>query len=154
MTDFEHRLRAERLAQAESMLRTGQFVDVDKLLSAIPLPEDETAVLVAIASMTFHDRDQLKERAPFIERLRTLLENRLGAERAAELLTFPDDEWETLRKIVDPDGDAIEFDIVDGETVDIAIKQGPREVCRLGLTSAQLDVLIDRLARIRQRLKP
>ena len=69
--------------------------------------------------------------------------------------TNPDEEWETLRKIVDPDGDAIEFDIVDdGATVDIAIKQGPREVCRLGLTSEQLDVLIDRLARIRQRMKP
>ena len=68
--------------------------------------------------------------------------------------TSPDEEWESLRKIVDPDGDAIEFDIVDGETVDIAIKQGSREICRLGLTGVQLDVLIDRLVRVRQRLKP
>ena len=65
-----------------------------------------------------------------------------------------DEEWETLRKILDPDGDSIEFDIVDGEVVDIAIKQGPREICRLGLTVGQLDVLIDRLQRIRQRMKP
>ena len=70
------------------------------------------------------------------------------------MTTSPDEEWETLRKIVDPDGDSIEFDIVDGETADIAIKQGTREICRLGLTGVQLDVLIDRLARIRQRLKP
>jgi hypothetical protein len=68
--------------------------------------------------------------------------------------TNPDEEWETLRKRADPDGDSIEFDIVDSETVDIAIKQGPHEVCRLGLTTVQLDVLIDRLARIRQRMKP
>ena len=154
MTDFERRLRAERMAQAECMLRAGEFVDVDKLLSAGPLPEDETEVLVAIAAITFHARDQLKERAPFIERLRALLEDRLGAARTAKLLTFRDEEWETLRKIVDPDGDSIEFDIVDSATLDIAIKQGPREVCRLGLTSGQLDVLIDRLQRIRQRMQP
>lgn len=65
-----------------------------------------------------------------------------------------DDEWETLRKLVDPDGDSIEFDLVDSETVDIAIKQGPHEVCRLGLTNVQLDVLIDRLQRVRLRMKP
>ena len=152
MTDFARKLRAERMLEAERMLRAGQFVDVDKLLSASPLPEDETEVLVAIASITFHGRDQLTERGPFIERLRALLEDRHGIDRAAELLTFRDEEWETLRKIIDPDGDSIEFDIVD-DGVDIAIKQGPREVCRLGLTSVQLDVLIDRLARIRQLMK-
>jgi hypothetical protein len=68
--------------------------------------------------------------------------------------TRVDEEWEELRKLRDPDGDSIEFDIVDGETLDIAIKQGPHEICRLGLSTAQLDVLIDRLQRIRLRLKP
>ena len=63
-----------------------------------------------------------------------------------------EDDWETLRRLADPDGDSIEFTIVDG-TVDVSIKQGPREVCCLALTATQLDVLIDRLQRVRRRIK-
>ena len=63
-----------------------------------------------------------------------------------------EDDWETLRRLADPDGDSIEFAITDG-VVDVSIKQGPREVCCLALTAAQLDVLIDRLQRVRRRIK-
>ena len=62
------------------------------------------------------------------------------------------DDWEVLRRLTDADGDSIEFAIADG-IVDVSIKQGPREVCCLALTATQLDVLIDRLQRIRRRLE-
>ena len=63
-----------------------------------------------------------------------------------------EDDWEELRRLTDPDGDSIEFSITDG-VVDVSIRQGPREVCCLVLTAQQLDVLVDRLQRIRRRLK-
>jgi hypothetical protein len=62
--------------------------------------------------------------------------------------------WETLRKLVHPDGDAIELDIIDGEFVDLTVKQGPHEICRLAFTGPELDVLVDRLQRARRKVKP
>ena len=63
-----------------------------------------------------------------------------------------EDDWETLRRLTDPDGDSIEFSINDG-VLDVSIRQGPREVCCLVLTAQQLDVLVDRLQRIRRQVK-
>ena len=64
------------------------------------------------------------------------------------------DDWDTLRKLTDPDGDSIEFEIGnDNDRVDVTIKQGPHEVCCLVLTGAQLDELIDRLQRVRKWVK-
>lgn len=63
-----------------------------------------------------------------------------------------DETWEALRKIVHPDGDAIELDIIDGEFVGLTVKQGPHEICRLAFTGEELDVLIDRLQRARKKV--
>jgi hypothetical protein len=62
-------------------------------------------------------------------------------------VTFP----QTIRH---PDGDSIVLDVMDGETVDLAIKQGPHEICCLAFTGPQLDVLIDRLQLARSKVKP
>ncbi len=58
---------------------------------------------------------------------------------------------QTLRH---PSGDAFELDVVDGEMVNVAIKQGPHEICCLAFTGPQLDVLIDRLQHARSKVKP
>ena len=65
-----------------------------------------------------------------------------------------DTNWETLRKLVHPDGDAIELDIIDGEFVGLTVKQGPHEICRLAFTGVELDVLIDRLQHARAKVTP
>lgn len=58
--------------------------------------------------------------------------------------------WEG--KLAHPDGDAIELDVIDNELVDLTIKQGPHEICRLAFTGKELDVLIDRLQRARLKV--
>lgn len=65
------------------------------------------------------------------------------------------ENWEELSRIVHPHGDAIELDIINGEFVELAVKQGGlHEVCCLGFTGPQLDVLIGRLQTARQKMKP
>ena len=51
-----------------------------------------------------------------------------------------------------PDGDAIDVDIIDGELVSLTIKEGPHEICRLAFTGGELDVLLDRLQRAREKV--
>lgn len=63
-----------------------------------------------------------------------------------------DANWETLRKIVHPDGDAIEIDTIDTELIGLTVTQGPHEICRLAFTGPELDVLIDRLQRARKKV--
>jgi hypothetical protein len=63
-----------------------------------------------------------------------------------------DANWEALRKLVHPDGDAIELDIIDGKFVGLMVKQGPHEICRLAFSGDELDVLIDRLQRVRKKV--
>ncbi len=58
------------------------------------------------------------------------------------------------RTIRHPSGDAIELDVVDAELVDVAIKQGPHEICRLVFTGPELDVLIEGLQHARTKVKP
>lgn len=59
---------------------------------------------------------------------------------------------EALRKLVHPDGDAIEIDIIDGALIGLTFKQGPHEICRLAFTGEELDVLVDRLQRARRQV--
>lgn len=61
---------------------------------------------------------------------------------------------QALQPLQHPDGDSIEFDIVDGELIDFTIKQGPHERCKLALTYAEAGIVIDRLQRARRKVKP
>lgn len=63
------------------------------------------------------------------------------------------ESWKALRKLVHPDGDAIELAVIDSEVVDLTIRQGPHEICCLAFTGAELDVLIERLQIARRRLR-
>jgi len=59
-----------------------------------------------------------------------------------------------VTKLLHPDGDAINIDIVDGELITLAIKQGPHEICRLAFTYDEMGALIDRLQDARWKVKP
>ena len=59
-----------------------------------------------------------------------------------------------MTKLRHPDGDAIDINIVDGELVSLAVKQGPHEICKLAFTYDELGALIDRLQDVRWRIKP
>ena len=62
--------------------------------------------------------------------------------------------WEARSKLLHPDGDAIEVDVIDAEFIILTVKQGPHEICRLAFTGEELDVLIDRLQRARSKVTP
>jgi hypothetical protein len=59
-----------------------------------------------------------------------------------------------VEKLLHPDGDSIDIDIIDDELVGVAIKQGPHEICKLALTYAEMEVLISGLQRARRKVKP
>lgn len=59
-----------------------------------------------------------------------------------------------MMKLKHPDGDAIDIDVIDGELVGVAVKQGPHEICKLAFTYAELSTLIDRLQDARWKIKP
>lgn len=53
-----------------------------------------------------------------------------------------------------PDGDSIDVAVVDGDLVGVTIKEGPHEICRLGLTYDEAGILIRQLQRTRRRVRP
>jgi hypothetical protein len=85
-TTAEQRVVEITLANFEALLRAGDFAGVDELLECSPVHDDTPAEIVAILSITFHGKDQLRERAAFVERARTFLADKLGAERARSLM--------------------------------------------------------------------
>lgn len=65
-----------------------------------------------------------------------------------------DPNWTLLQKLRHPDGDSIDVDVIDGELVGVAIKQGPHEIGKLALTYDETGALISRLQRARRKVKP
>ena len=82
----EQRAVENTLAYFEALLRAGDFAGVDKLLECSPVDDDTPAEIVAVLSITFHGKDQLRERAAFVDRARAFLTDKLGAERARTLM--------------------------------------------------------------------
>ena len=74
------------LANFEALLRAGDFAGVDELLECSPVDDDTPAEILAVLSITSHSKDQLRERPAFVERARTFLTDKLGAERARALM--------------------------------------------------------------------
>ena len=74
------------LANFEALLRAGDFAGVDELLECSPVDDDTAAEILAVLSITFYAKDQLRERAEFVERARAFLIDKLGAERARALM--------------------------------------------------------------------
>jgi hypothetical protein len=74
------------LSNFEALLRAGDFAGVDELLECSPVDDDTPAEIVAVLSITFYGKDQLRERDAFVERARAFLTDKLGAERARALL--------------------------------------------------------------------
>lgn len=85
-TTAEQRAVEITLANFEALLRAGDFAGVDELLECSPVDEDTPAEIVAILSITFHGKDQLRERDAFVERASAFLTDKLGAERARALM--------------------------------------------------------------------
>lgn len=85
-TSTEQRAVEITLANFEALLSAGDFAGVDELLECSPVDDDTPAEILAVLSITFHGKDQLRERPAFVERARTFLIDKLGAERTGTLM--------------------------------------------------------------------
>ena len=80
MGDFHHFEDAERL------MRGGDFAAVDRMLDETDPNDLDPAPLLALLTITFHGKAHLTRRGAFLEQAEPSLVERLGAERAGQLL--------------------------------------------------------------------
>lgn len=70
----------------EERLREGHFDIVDMWLSNVDLTLLNSTSILAALTITFWGKDKLTKRDDFLERIKPLLKERLGEERANKLL--------------------------------------------------------------------
>ena len=85
-TSDQQRTAEHALSTFEALLRAGDYRRVDELLESRPGEADTEAEIVAILSITFHGKEELRQRAAFVDRARTFLADRLGDKRARALM--------------------------------------------------------------------
>lgn len=75
------------LSWFEELLSRGDFCDIDELLVQSPTTDDDPETVICILAITKHaPTGRLKERPAFVERARSFLVQRLGADRTAKLM--------------------------------------------------------------------
>lgn len=82
----ERRAGTLALRSLNTMLVAGQFAEVDKVLAVAPLDGITPTIAVIYLSIISHAKQHLAERPAFVERVRTWVAERVGAERAAAIL--------------------------------------------------------------------
>ncbi len=74
------------VAWLEQTLRNGKFTVIDQYLYSVSVCDLETGSILAVLNFTSFEKDKFTNRDCFLEQAESVLKNRLGVERAENLL--------------------------------------------------------------------